>query len=70
MTARKIVDCHVNIWDDRHLLPAFAEQTATARSGGSVGVRADADTLYRAMADVDQDHLLAAIRGLGGHRRR
>ena len=54
MTARKIVDCHVNIWDDRHVLPAFAEQTATARSGGSVGVRADADTLYRAMADVDQ----------------
>ena len=53
-SSRRIVDCHVNVWDDKHLRPTFAEQTAAARSGGAVGVKADADTLYQAMADVDQ----------------
>ena len=53
MMTTRITDCHVNIWEDRHLLPAFAEQTATARPG-SVGLKADADTLYRAMAKVDK----------------
>jgi hypothetical protein len=48
-----VTDCHVNIWEDKHLLPAFAEQTASARPG-SVGLKADADTLYRAMATVDK----------------
>jgi len=53
MSRRRIVDCHVNVWNDEHVLPAFAEQTASARPG-SVGLKADADTLYRAMKDIDQ----------------
>src|SRR4249920_1641033 len=48
-----ITDCHVNIWEDKHLLPAFAEQTASARPG-SVGLKADAETLYGAMAEVSK----------------
>ncbi len=48
-----IVDCHVNIWEDRHLTPLFAEQMARIRPGG-MGLKADADTLYRAMANVDK----------------
>jgi hypothetical protein len=44
--SRPIVDCHVNIGKDKHLLPAFAEQTASARPG-SVGLKADADTVPR-----------------------
>src|ERR687898_2783377 len=48
-----IVDCHVNIWEERHLTPLFAEQTARIRPGG-MGLKADADTLYRAMQGVDR----------------
>ncbi|NJO38543.1 MAG: amidohydrolase [Rhizobiales bacterium] len=48
-----IVDCHVNIWEDRHLPPLFAEQMARIRPGG-MGLKADADTLYLAMAKVDK----------------
>ena len=48
-----IVDCHVNIWEERHLTPLFAEQMARIRPGG-MGLKADADTLYRAMAKVDK----------------
>jgi hypothetical protein len=29
-----IVDCHVNIWEERHLTPLFAEQMAHIRPGG------------------------------------
>jgi predicted TIM-barrel fold metal-dependent hydrolase len=45
-----IVDCHVNI---RHVRPLFAEQMARIRPGG-MGLKADADTLYQAMALVDR----------------
>ena len=48
-----IVDCHVNIWEERHLRPLFAEQMARIRPGG-MGLKADADTLYAAMQDVDR----------------
>ncbi len=48
-----IVDCHVNIWEDRHLTPLFAEQMARIRPGG-MGLKADADTLYQAMTKVDK----------------
>jgi predicted TIM-barrel fold metal-dependent hydrolase len=48
-----IVDCHVNIWEERHLTPLFAEQMARIRPGG-MGLRADADTIYAAMAGVDK----------------
>jgi hypothetical protein len=68
MENARITDCHVNIWEDKHLLPAFAEQTASARPG-SVGLRADAETLYRAMSAVERHHLLAALRRLRRYRR-
>jgi uncharacterized protein len=48
-----IVDCHVNIWEDRHLTPLFALQMARIRPGG-MGLKADADTLYEAMRGVDK----------------
>jgi predicted TIM-barrel fold metal-dependent hydrolase len=48
-----IVDCHVNIWEERHLTPLFAEQMARIRPGG-MGLKADADTLYDAMQAVDR----------------
>ena len=48
-----IVDCHVNIWEERHLTPLFAEQMARIRPGG-MGLQADADTLYAAMQGVDK----------------
>ena len=48
-----IVDCHVNIWNQEHVLPAFAAGTATSRPG-VVSPRADADTVYRSMAGVDR----------------
>jgi uncharacterized protein len=48
-----IVDCHVNIWEKQHVRPIFVESTSFARPG-SVGIAADADTLYKAMAEVDR----------------
>jgi predicted TIM-barrel fold metal-dependent hydrolase len=48
-----IVDCHVNIWEERHLTPLFAEQMARIRPGG-MGLKADADTLCAAMQGVDR----------------
>lgn len=47
-----IVDCHVNIYEDRHLTPVHGRQVAS-RAGG-VDPKADADTLYAAMAGVDK----------------
>ena len=48
-----IVDCHVNIWEDHHLTPLFAEQMARIRPGG-MGLKADAGTLHAAMALIDR----------------
>ncbi len=48
-----IVDCHVNIWEDRHLTPLFEQQMARIRPGG-MGLKADADTIYEAMHKVDR----------------
>ena len=48
-----IVDCHVNVWEDRHCTETFRAQTKFARPG-SVGIKADADTLHAAMAHVDK----------------
>jgi uncharacterized protein len=48
-----IVDCHVNIWEDRHLTPLFREQMARIRLGG-MGLKADADAIYAAMGGVDR----------------
>ena len=48
-----IVDCHVNIFEDRHVTPLMREQTQFARPG-AIGTKADADTLYEAMKGVDK----------------
>jgi len=49
-----IIDCHVNIWNDEHLTPLYAVQMARVRPDGVPGLKADADTLYRAMRAVDK----------------
>ena len=54
-----IVDCHVNIWEDRHVRPLFAEQLARVRPQGAVGLKADADTLYKEMSGVDRAIIFA-----------
>jgi uncharacterized protein len=48
-----IVDCHVNVYDDRHVLPYYHEAIQIARPG-AIGPRADADTVYKEMRDVDK----------------
>ena len=48
-----IVDCHVNIFEDRHRDDTYDEKRKTMRPGFS-GNKADADTLYAAMAKVDK----------------
>lgn len=48
-----ICDCHVNIWNPEHVRPIFARQLGRVRPG-TVGVKADADTIYRAMQGVDR----------------
>jgi len=49
-----IVDCHVNIWNDEHLRPIYEQQIGRVRPGGAPGLKADADTLYRAMTMADK----------------
>ena len=48
-----IVDCHVNIWEDRHVRPLYFEQLSRVRPG-QMAEKADADTVYDAMAGVDR----------------
>lgn len=48
-----IVDCHVNIWNPEHVRPLLTTGTATSRPG-SVSQLADADTVYKAMSEVDK----------------
>ena len=40
--------------DEEHLTPAYARQVDRVRPGGTPGVKADADTLYHAMAAADK----------------
>jgi uncharacterized protein len=53
MPPRAYCDCHVNIWNDEHVLPLYHQQLARVRKG-EMAPKADADTLYREMADVDK----------------
>ena len=48
-----IVDCHVNVYEDRQMLPEYAELTKIARAGG-FPPRADPDTVHEAMREVDR----------------
>ncbi|EHL99662.1 amidohydrolase family protein [Acetobacteraceae bacterium AT-5844] len=47
-----IVDCHVNVYEDRHLTPVHGQQVAS-RSGG-FDPKADPDAVYQAMSGVDK----------------
>ncbi|MCP4380654.1 MAG: amidohydrolase [Hyphomicrobiales bacterium] len=52
-TNRAYCDCHVNIWNDEHILPLYHTHLDRVRPGG-IAPKADADTLYGAMTDVDK----------------
>ena len=51
MTARAFCDCHVNIWNEEHVLPLYHQQLSRVRKG-EMAPKADADTLYAEMANV------------------
>lgn len=53
MTARAFCDCHVNIWNEEHVLPHYHQQLSRVRKG-EMAPKADADTLYAEMAHVDK----------------
>ena len=53
MTARAYCDCHVNIWNDEHVLPLYSQQLARVRQG-EMAPKADADTIYSEMAGVEK----------------
>ncbi|MBI4922449.1 MAG: amidohydrolase [Devosia nanyangense] len=53
MTARAYCDCHVNIWNDEHVLPLYHQLQGRIRQG-EMAPKADADTLYREMAGVER----------------
>ncbi|MEZ5864523.1 MAG: hypothetical protein R3D25_10835 [Geminicoccaceae bacterium] len=48
-----ITDCHVNIWNDEHVLPHYRTQMARVREKG-IPEKADAETIIAAMAPVDR----------------
>lgn len=48
-----ITDCHVNIWNDEHVLPHYRTQLARVREKG-IPDKADAATLLEAMRPVDR----------------
>lgn len=50
---RPIYDCHVNIWEERHVLPLYHQQMARVRRG-PMQQKADAETLFQAMQGVDK----------------
>ena len=53
MAPRAYCDCHVNIWNDEHVLPLYQQQLSRVRQG-EMAPKADADTLFREMAGVDK----------------
>ncbi len=53
MTARAYCDCHVNIWNDEHVLPLYETQLSRVRAG-AMAPKSDADTLHAEMANVEK----------------
>jgi len=53
MSARAYCDCHVNIWNDEHILPLYQQQLSRVRPG-EMALKADADTLHAEMAAVEK----------------
>ncbi len=58
MQSRPVFDCHVNIYNDEHEDPLFKAQHARVRSG-ELKTKADADTIYAAMAEVEKAIIFA-----------
>jgi predicted TIM-barrel fold metal-dependent hydrolase len=48
-----IVDCHVNIWNDEHVLPAYAAQLGRVREK-TIPAKADAETIVGVLAPADK----------------
>ena len=48
-----IVDCHVNIWNDEHVLPHYRTQLARVREK-DIPDKADAATIIDAIANIDR----------------
>ena len=46
-------DCHVNIWNDEHVLPLYGTQLSRVRQG-DMAPKADAGTLFAAMVEVEK----------------
>jgi predicted TIM-barrel fold metal-dependent hydrolase len=53
MAVRAYCDCHVNIWEDEHVLPLYNTLHSRVRQG-EIAPKADADTLYEAMSSVEK----------------
>ncbi len=53
MTARAYCDCHVNIWNEDHVLPLYHQQLSRVRLG-EMAPRADAETIYAEMTKVEK----------------
>jgi predicted TIM-barrel fold metal-dependent hydrolase len=62
MSARAYCDCHVNIWNDEHVLPLYQQQLRRVRKG-DMAPRADADTIFAEMADVEKAIVFAVRYG-------
>jgi uncharacterized protein len=58
MTIRARCDCHVNIWNDEHVLPLYHQQLNRVRAG-DMAPKSDADTLYREMVNVEKAIIFA-----------
>ena len=50
---RPYCDCHVNIWNEEHVLPLYHQQLGRVRQG-EMAPKADADTLFREMEEVER----------------
>jgi uncharacterized protein len=53
MASRAYCDCHVNIWNDEHVLPLYGTQLARVRQG-EMAPKSDADTIFAEMELVDK----------------
>lgn len=60
MTSRAYCDCHVNIWNDEHVLPLYNTQLSRVREG-EMAPKADADTIFSEMSPV-QKAIVFALR--------
>lgn len=60
MVDQPIFDCHVNIWEERHVTALYRDQMVRVRKG-SVQVKADAETLYRAMGGIRRAIIFSSV---------